>query len=109
MKCRKSVPRKNWAIASIVKGFTHQLTKSVKSTGRRLLPARTTSVKSIFTMIGYIMKKRQIAIGIETTGAPSTSSVMPSRVFASPGAIRPSAMPAAMQRKTQRVRNRSKP
>ena len=25
-----------------------------------LLPAATTSVKSIFTMIGYIMKKRQI-------------------------------------------------
>ena len=93
----------------MVKGFTHQLTNSVRSTGLALFPAATTSAKSIFTMIGYIMRKRQIAIGIETTGAPSTSSVMPSSVRANPGAIRPSAMPATMQRSTHTVSRRSKP
>jgi len=72
MNRRKSVPRKKTAIAYIVKGLTAQLTKSVSPTGLMLLPALRTSPKSILTMIGYIMKKRHIAIGMDTTGAPST-------------------------------------
>ena len=55
------------------------------------------------------MKKRQMAIGIETTGAPFTSSVIPSSVCAMPGAIRPRAMPPTMQSATQSVSRRSKP
>jgi hypothetical protein len=72
MNRRKSVPRKNRAMAYIVKGFTAQFTNRVSETGLTLLPALTTSAKSIFTMMGYIMKNRHRAMGIETTGAPST-------------------------------------
>jgi hypothetical protein len=96
-------------MANIVKGLMHQLTMRVRRTGRALLPAATTSAKSIFTMIGYIMKNRQIAIGMDTTGAPPTSRVMPSRERARPGARRPSVIPAIMQRRTQTVRRRSNP
>jgi len=69
MKVRKSVPRKKSEIAYIVKGLIAQFTKSVRLTGLIFCPAFRTSAKSIFTMMGYIMKKRQTAIGIEITGA----------------------------------------
>jgi len=55
-------------MAYIVKGLIAQLTNSVRPTGLALLPALRTSAKSILTMMGYIMKNRQIAIGIDTTG-----------------------------------------
>ena len=55
-------------------------------------------------MMGYIMENRQTAIGMDTTGAPLTKIDIPSRVFASPGAILPRAMPPTMHRATQRVR-----
>jgi len=59
-------------MAYIVKGLTAQFTKRVSPTGRRFRPALSTSAKSIFTMIGYIMKNRHTAIGIDTTGASPT-------------------------------------
>ena len=78
--------------------------KSVSPTGFVLRPAFTTSAKSIFTMIGYIMKKRHTAIGIETMGAPLTEIAIPSRVRATPGASLPSRIPATMHSPTQTVR-----
>ena len=56
----------------MVKGLTAQLMNRVINTGRPLLPAFMTSVKSILTMMGYIMKKRQTAMGSDTTGASLT-------------------------------------
>ena len=41
----------------------------VSSTGLAFFPALITSPKSIFTMMGNIMRKRQRAIGMDTTGA----------------------------------------
>ena len=60
------------AIAYIVNGLMAQFTNSVRPTDFPLRPALITSAKSIFTMIGYIMKKRQMAMGMEITGAPLT-------------------------------------
>ena len=91
-------------MAYMVNGFTAQLTNSVNDTGLTLLPAFTTSAKSIFTMIGYIMKNRHSAIGIDTTGASFTWMARPSRKPASPGAILPRAIPAPMHRTTHTVR-----
>ena len=88
----------------MLKGLIAQLMIGVIRTGFVLRPARATRAKSIFTMIGYIMKKRHTAMGIDTTGAPSTSRVSPSRARATPGATRPRAMPPRMQRPTQTVR-----
>ena len=50
----------------------HQFMNSVSNTGLPLLPALMTEAKSILTMMGYIMKNRQTAIGMDTTGAPLT-------------------------------------
>ena len=80
----------------------------VRKTGFPLRPALTTSAKSILTMMGYIMKKRQMAIGIDTTGAPFTDIAIPSRERATPGAILPRSIPATMQRPTHTVRYLSK-
>ena len=91
-------------MANMVKGLTAQFMKSVSPTGLTLLPALTTSAKSIFTMIGYIMKNRQIAIGIDTTGAPFTDMASSSNVFASSGASLPRATPPTMHRPTHTVR-----
>jgi hypothetical protein len=55
-------------------------------------------------MMGTIMKNRQIAMGMETTGAPFTEMARPSRVFARLGAALPSRMPPAMHSATQTVR-----
>lgn len=95
-------------MAYIVNGFTAQLMNKVKKTGRPLLPAVTTRAKSILTIIGYIIKNRQTAIGIETTGAPSMRNVILSSAFAASGAILPSTMPPTIHSSTQTVRYRSK-
>jgi hypothetical protein len=50
-------------------GLIAQFTKRVRVTGLIFLPALSTSAKSIFTIIGYIIKNRQRAIGIDMTGA----------------------------------------
>ena len=55
-------------------------------------------------MMGYIMKNRQTAIGIDTTGAPLTEIAMPSRVRARLGASFPRAIPATMHSATHTVR-----
>jgi len=55
-------------------------------------------------MMGYIMKKRQTAMGIETTGASPTYMANPSRNIAKPGAILPSIIPPIMLSKTHTVR-----
>ena len=72
MNALKTKPRKKQAMAYIVNGLMAQLTNSVSQTGLPLLPALMTEAKSIFTMMGYIMKNRQMAMGMETTGAPLT-------------------------------------
>ncbi len=59
MNPRKRVPKKKLAMAYIVNGLTAQLMNRVSPTGRIALPACTTSLKSILTMMGYIMKNRQ--------------------------------------------------
>jgi hypothetical protein len=91
-------------MANIVKGLIAQLINSVSHTGLPLLPARMTEAKSIFTMMGYIIKNRQMAMGMDTTGAPLTKMDMPSRVFAKPGAALPSKMPPTMHSPTHTVR-----
>jgi len=92
------------AMAYIVNGLMHQFRNSVRKTGLPFFPARMTLAKSILTMIGYIMKNRQMAIGIETTGASFTWIAIPSSVLANPGAILPSKMPATIHKPTQTVR-----
>ena len=96
-----------YEIPYIVKGLTAQLIKRVSRTGLVFCPALSTSAKSIFTMMGYIIKKRQTATGMETTGAPPTDNVKPSRYETSPGAVLPKTIPAAIHRMTQTVRYRS--
>jgi len=91
-------------MAYMLKGLTAQLMNSVSPTGRTARPAFSTSPKSILTMIGYIMKNRHSAIGIETTGASSTWIAMPSSAFATPGASLPSAIPPTMHSTTHSVR-----
>jgi len=88
---------------NIVNGLIAQFMISVRRTGLGLFPAFITSEKSIFTMMGYIMKKRQIAMGIETWWKESLS-----RVVAIEGAILPRPTPAIIHRKTQSVRYFSK-
>jgi len=56
----------------MVNGLTAQFANNVRVTGFGVFPARITRPKSILTIIGYIIKKRHIAIGIETTGASLT-------------------------------------
>lgn len=96
-------PIKNDAIRYIVKGLIAQLMNNVKPTGLGVFVALTTSAKSIFTMIGYIIKKRQIAIGIDTLYIESESNLS-----ATSGAVLPKAMPAQMQSKTHSVKYFSK-
>ena len=72
IKVKNAVPKKKREIAYMVKGLMAQLIKSVRPTGFTFFPALSTSPKSILTMMGYIIKKRQTAIGIETTGASPT-------------------------------------
>jgi hypothetical protein len=50
----------------MVKGFIAQLIKRVIPTGLGVFAAFNTSAKSIFTIIGYIMKNRQTAMGMDT-------------------------------------------
>ena len=100
----KNPPINNEEIANIVNGLIPQFTTNVNNTGLGLRPALTTAPKSIFTMIGYIMKNKQMAIGIETTGAPFTFNDKPSSHRASPGASSPRLMPATIHRATHVVR-----
>jgi len=50
----------------MVNGLIAQLINKVRTTGLGVFTALTTSTKSIFTIIGYIIKNRQIAMGIDT-------------------------------------------
>ena len=50
----------------MVKGLINQFTTKVKITGLGAFTACNAWEKSIFTMIGYIMKNRQMAMGMET-------------------------------------------
>jgi hypothetical protein len=59
-------------------------------------------------MIGYIIKNKQTAIGIETTGAPLTYIAIESSFVAKPGATLPRTIPPTMQRPTQTVKYLSK-
>ena len=86
IKPLKRTPRKKSEIAYIEKGLIHQLMKRVRKTGFPFFPVLMTLAKSIFTIMGYIIKNRQMAMGIDTTGAPLTLILIPSSVFANPGA-----------------------
>jgi hypothetical protein len=66
-------------MAYMVNGLIAQLTKRVRATGLTFCPAFRTEAKSIFTMIGYIMKNKATAIGIEMTGASPIYIESPSR------------------------------
>ena len=57
---------KNVAIKNIVNGLIAQLIMSVIATGLGVFAAFSTFAKSIFTIIGYIIKNRQIAMGMDT-------------------------------------------
>ena len=92
----------------MVKGLMTQFTINVKVTGFVFFPALITSAKSILTMIGYIIKKRQIAMGIEMTGAPLIVIAIPSNVVAAPGATLPNKIPIIMHSTTHTERNFSK-
>ncbi|MBA7673249.1 hypothetical protein ES703_81441 [subsurface metagenome] len=96
-------PKKNDAIRYMVKGLIAQLMIKVRITGFGVFAAETTWAKSIFTMMGYIMKNRHTAMGIDTRYMESESSFT-----AISGAILPKAMPAPMQTRTQRVKYFSK-
>jgi hypothetical protein len=50
----------------MVKGLIAQLNSRVKATGFGVLAAFTICPKSIFTMMGYIIKNRQMEMGIDT-------------------------------------------
>jgi len=50
----------------MVKGLITQLIPKVMATGLGVFAVLTTSAKSIFTIIGYIIKNRQIAMEIDT-------------------------------------------
>ncbi len=84
---------------NIVKGLTAQLMIRVTKTGLGALTALTTSLKSIWTMIGYIMAKSKSATGIFTWATE--------REFKKPAALgkaAPRPIPIRIQRATQRVR-----
>jgi len=84
---------------NMVKGLTAQLMIMVSKTGFGALTALTTSLKSIWTMIGYIMAKSKSATGIFTWATE--------REFKKPAALgkaAPRPIPIRIQRATQRVR-----
>ena len=87
---------KSQAKRAMVKGLMAQLTKRVRATGFGVFPASITFLKSIWSMMGYIMKKRQIAIGMDTL-----AYWIPFRVSEMAGKARPNPIPAIMQRITQ--------
>jgi len=97
-------PEKKEAMAYIVKGLTHQFRNSVRHIGLVFLLAFITEPKSIFTMMGYIIKKRQTAMGIETIGAPFTEMAKLSSFVARFGATFPSKIPPIILSPTQTVR-----
>ncbi len=80
-----------------------QLINNVKATGLGVFAALNTSEKSIFTMIGYIIKNRQTAIGMDTSYTERESSL-----DESVGANLPKKIPAPMQSNTQSVKYFSK-
>jgi hypothetical protein len=59
-------------------------------------------------MIGYIIKKRHTAIGMDTIGASPTEIAILSRYLATPGAIFPRRIPASIHKSTHSVRYFSK-
>jgi hypothetical protein len=50
----------------MVNGLIAQFTKSVTATGFGVLPASITFLKSIWTIMGYIIKNKHTAIGMDT-------------------------------------------
>ena len=102
-KFLNTYPKKKVAIRYMVNGLTSQLITKVRITGLGVFPAFITSAKSIFTIIGYIIKNRHIAIGIDTLAI-----AMPSKVLAAPGATLPKNIPAIMHINTQKVKYLSK-
>jgi hypothetical protein len=95
-------------MAYMVNGFMAQFTKRVRPTGLAFLPAFRTSAKSILTMMGYIMKNRHTAIGMDTMGALPTYIARLSKYLDSSGANLPKTMPPTIQTATHKVRYFSK-
>ena len=90
-------------MAYIVNGLIPQLIIRVINTGFGVFADFITCVKSIFTMIGYIIKNKQMAIGIETWYMEKSF-----RAIAKSGAFFPIKIPAKIQSSTQIVRYCSK-
>jgi hypothetical protein len=96
-------PKKNEAIRNIVNGLIAQLINSVRATGLGVLATAKTFAKSIFTIIGYIIKNRHTAIGMDTSYMEKESSLTESS-----GAALPSRMPPPIHSNTQSVKYLSK-
>ena len=88
---------------NIVNGLIAQLIKRVSPTALGVFATFNTSAKSTLTMIGYIIKNRHIAIGMDTRYIESESSLNARSGIASPRPI-----PAPIQITTQSVRYFSK-
>ena len=84
----------------MVKGLIAQLMNSVSSTGLPLRPAWITEAKSIFTMMGYIMKNRQMAIGNRDDRRAVHVQRHAVQRAGEPGATLPSRMPPRMHSPT---------
>ncbi len=87
----------------MVNGLIAQLIKRVSPTGLGVFAAFNTSAKSILTMIGYIIKNKHMAIGMDTRYIEREFSLKASSGIASPMPI-----PAPIQSITQSVRYFSK-
>jgi len=84
---------------AIENGLIAQLTNRVTPTPRQCSRTRCNAAKSILSSMGTIMSQIRTATGrlmLATSSRPKKWKV--------PGNIWPSPMPAAMHRKTQRVR-----
>jgi hypothetical protein len=79
------------------------LINKVKTTGLGVFAALNTSAKSIFTIIGYIIKNRQTAIGMDTSYMEKESSLTESS-----GATLPRRIPPPIHSNTQSVKYLSK-
>jgi hypothetical protein len=88
---------------NIVNGLIAQFMKRVRQTALGVFVTFSTSAKSILTIIGYIIKNRHTAIGMDTLYIERESSLK-----ARSGIIYPMPIPAPIQSITQSVRYFSK-
>jgi L-asparaginase II len=90
---------KSQAKKNMVNGLIAQFITRVKMTGLGALTAFTTSLKSICSIMGYIMAKRNIATGILTW-----ATCRELRSWAAAGKAAPRPIPARMHNATHTVK-----